>query len=50
MITQQELKQRLHYDLDTGIFTWLTCKQRSGKVPGDVAFAKQHHKQFFRVA
>jgi hypothetical protein len=53
-MTQQELKQLLHYDQDTGIFTWLTsngnCKSKTiagylhplGYV--DIQINKKHYK------
>ena len=36
MLTQEELKQNLHYDPDTGIFTWIVNRRRvkSGDTAG----------------
>ena len=36
MITQQELKQEVYYDQETGIFTWLKTHKYSNKKIGDV--------------
>lgn len=37
ILTQEILKERLHYDKDTGIFTWLDVKVNAHKMRGKVA-------------
>jgi hypothetical protein len=33
MLTQAELQSQLHYDLDTGIFTWIKSNKQAGYYP-----------------
>lgn len=37
LLTQKLLKERLHYDKETGVFTWLDNELNSGKVRGKKA-------------
>jgi hypothetical protein len=36
IITQDELKQLLHYNPDTGLFTYLTGRIRTGRIAGNI--------------
>jgi hypothetical protein len=47
MITQQELKEFLHYDQDTGIFTWIKTSSKSIKI-GYIA-GYLHKDGYFRI-
>jgi|694.fasta_scaffold07589_25 hypothetical protein len=42
MLTQAQLKELLHYDTETGLFTWLTSKRNSVKA-GSIAGCKKEN-------
>lgn len=43
MITQQELKQYLSYNKDTGIFTWINLTKKSKAKIGNIAGSKNNN-------
>lgn len=52
MISQEELKQTLHYDPDTGLLTWLAARGRirAGDVAGSDVFFKTNKKYYSQVS
>ena len=48
MFTQQELKRQLHYNPETGVFTWLVSNNNRIRV-GDKAGAVSSGKSYCRI-
>lgn len=46
MITQTELKELLHYDQDTGIFTWLKSK---GNIKANILAGYKDNKKYIHI-
>jgi hypothetical protein len=50
MITQSELKEVLHYDADTGIFTWITKRQGvTLGIAGCVTYTGKSKKNYIHI-
>ena len=49
MITQKELKELLHYDLDTGIFTWRVTRSPNGKANAGSVAGNLNHDGRIRI-
>jgi hypothetical protein len=48
MLTQTELQELLHYDPDTGIFTWKETRNQHAKA-GDIAGGFQDKSGYLRI-
>jgi HNH endonuclease len=48
-MTQQRLKELLHYNKRTGIFTRRVCPKYSNQSPGDTAGCRTHHSGYVMV-
>lgn len=48
MINQQQLKSRLHYDKESGVFRWRNVVGSSNRKPWDIA-GTQHNKGYVSI-